>query len=169
MMTTSGRSAGHPAKVSLAVYVPANDHLRTTIRAGSGIVGTPEGSRITLDYEGAIYGQTSLARFADRVAQAAGRHVTHYPTVARLAARPGDVRRIGDWDCLEGEVRLTGDGAAYLAAWLGVPIVAPDELLAGGARYEKRRAIRAALSSGDPLAVANARAYAAREHIDDLA
>jgi hypothetical protein len=155
--------------MKLPIYVPVAARIKASIRPGSGIVGSPDGDRITIDYEGAIYDQAALVHFADRVAQAASRHVTNYPTVARMWVKPEDLAKVGTWDGLEGEVHLGRSGATALAAWLGVAHIAPDELLAGGARYEKRRAIKAALAGGDRIAIANARAYAAREHIDDLA
>lgn len=157
------------AKAKFAVYLPLTARLRATIAAGSGIVGSPDADRITLDYEGAIYHQESLARFADRVYYAAGRHLVRYPTVARLSVKPADVRRIGTFDGNEGEVHLVRGEATALAAWLGVGHISRTELLATGSRYEKRRSIRAALASGNAVTIAKARAYAAREHFDDLA
>ena len=53
---------------------------------GSGIVGSPSKEKPTLirvDFEGNIYGCENLSTYWDRLFHAAGRHVTHYPTVAR--------------------------------------------------------------------------------------
>jgi hypothetical protein len=150
------------ATESLIVYLPDPARAgRISIVPGSGIVGRDEGERVQIDYEGAIYGQASLARFADRVHQAAGRAVTGYPTVARMWMKREDLRRIGTWDARTGEVRLDDEAAATaLAAWLGVMALAPAELLAGGANYERRRALQVALGSDDPAVVARARAWA---------
>ena len=163
------RQLGRKSANGLAVYVPSDVRLVATIRTGSGLVGSPENGRVMVDYEGAIYDQPSMARFADRVAHAAGRHVESYPTTARIWVKPEVLTRVGTWNDLDGEVRLSPGAEPALAAWLGVPRVPAHELQATGARYEKRRAIKAALASGDPVQIANARMYARREHIDDLA
>lgn len=156
--------------LKLAVYILRTEALvRTTIAVGSGIVGpvSPDSAgRTLIDYEGNVYGSTNLIRFADRVANAASRHIERYPTVARAYVRASDLQRVGSWDAIEGNIELDSTNEAELAAWLGVSVIDPVELLATGARYEQRRDIRAALASGDPTQVAAARFYAHHHHID---
>ena len=152
----------------LIVYLPSRDMRRLgAIAPGSGIVGADEGERITVDYEGAIYGQANLAHFADRVYHAADRQSAHYPTMARLSVKRSDLLRIGTWDQREGEVCLDNrDAEVALAEWLGDSSLDPAELRANGFHYEMRRELRTALHSGDAQRVATARFWAKSNHFD---
>lgn len=81
------------------VYIPAlSDPLRGVIRLGSGIVGTTDGERTTIDYEGNLYGAQNIVTWADRVMIAAGRHSTRYPTVARSWVKPEALIRVGTYE-----------------------------------------------------------------------
>lgn len=134
----------------LTVYVPAPAApIRYTIAARSGIVGTPMGdSQVRIDYEGNIHGASSIVTFADRVAIAAGRHTTNYPTIARMWTDRAYLVPVGQWDERNGVVIVNNQEA--LAAWLDVETIPDNELVASGARYEHRRALLDALRSPDP-------------------
>ncbi len=58
--------------------------IAITVARGSAIIGPPPGDElaVTVDYEGAVYGQANMKTLADRARQAAGRQMAHYPTVA---------------------------------------------------------------------------------------
>ena len=89
------------------VYVPTpGSTLERAIKHGSGIVGTPEGERVMIDFEGAIYGQSGMARWADRVLYAADRHGTHAPTVARAWIEPEELMEVGVWFPADNRIRL---------------------------------------------------------------
>lgn len=111
----------------LTVYLPA-DPAESIIAAGSGIVGTPahefmpmlpEGDRLTIDYEGDLFGAANIVTYADRVLHAAGRHAAKYPTTARTTLSVEDLTAVGTFD---GE-RVTIKRAAYpaVAEWIDVP------------------------------------------------
>lgn len=151
----------------LAVYVlQPTSRLRVSIANGSGIVGspTPSGDRIKIDYEGNLYRAADLQVYANRVATAAGRHVTNYGTVARAFVATSELALVGFWDSVEGGVQVTD--IPLLAAWLGVQDVPPAELLATEARYEQRRSLQTALRSPDPTLRVFARREAGRLGID---
>lgn len=105
----------------LNVYVPAHDSpLRKTIAARSGIVGRlaatgPEAQRILIDYEGNLYGSQSLERYEMRLLHAAGRHVTLYPTVARMMVRPDEMIEVGTYD--DADHQLTVTNPTELEEW----------------------------------------------------
>jgi hypothetical protein len=106
-------------EVRIAVYVPRpGTPVAESIAARSGIVGTPlfNASDVLIDYEGDIY-RVSPRTFADRCFQAAGRHVSKYPTVARMVAQVADLVEVGefDGDC----VLVYVDRLGALAEWLG--------------------------------------------------
>jgi hypothetical protein len=110
------------------VYVPAPDsHLRQTIAAGSGIVGTPQDDgRVLIDYEGNLYGAAQLNDYTARVYHAHDRHVwpsgldpakpaTGYPTVARALVEGSELLEVGSYDP-DSRTILVSDAAA-LVAW----------------------------------------------------
>lgn len=119
--------------VQLPVFVPAPDApVRASILPGSGIVGTFEHGRLLCDYEGNRYGSPELSRYADRVFHAFGRHVEHYPTVARVWVAPEQMIEVGWFDRRTGRVELHDDPARQLlSGWLGVESVDPAELQHG--------------------------------------
>lgn len=84
----------------LAIYVPTHDsHLRKTIVAGSAIVGSPaEDDRIMIDYEGNIYNSSNMVSFDNKLLIAAGRHIDHYPTVARSWVKGSELIPVGTYD-----------------------------------------------------------------------
>lgn len=90
------------------LYVPnADSHLRRMIHPGSGIVGTPYDTTAggiyrpdgepssEIDYEGAVYGQANMATYEERVYHAWDRHVTRYPTVARMVVPTDQLIEVG--------------------------------------------------------------------------
>lgn len=84
------------------VFVPApGSRLERELAHGSGIVGSREvGGRVLIDYEGAIYGQGGMARWADRVLYAADRHGVPWqraPAIARQWVSPSEVIEVGTW------------------------------------------------------------------------
>lgn len=117
------------------VYVPkAGSRAEDAIDDRSAIVGTPASDWlehggpediVVLDFEGARYSQFNMRTFADRCLHAAGRHVQHYPTVARLLVDEGEVTAIGSFD---GRAVMVDDHEA-LAAWLGGEALDEDELV----------------------------------------
>lgn len=112
----------------LNVYVPRPGGV-TTIDPGSGIVGTPSSEwfagtagaggndtgRIVVDYEGRRFNQANIVTFADKCLVAAGRHLSHYPTIARAWMRDDELVQVGEFD---GNHVFVTDPVA-LAAWLG--------------------------------------------------
>ena len=154
----------------LSVYLPDSNLLWTdNLAPGTAIVGNPApdlDDRIMVDYEGAVYDQVNLRRYADRVACAAGRQSVRYPTRARLWVKPETLRRIGEWDPLEGRVILDSpEDAAALAAYLGLADLG-DEIESSDAHHEMRRSVRAAFASGDPAQHFAARLMARRYRLN---
>jgi hypothetical protein len=134
------------------VYVPAVV-AATTIDPGSGIVGTGQGDRLLIDFEGNRFGSSTMVTFADRVHHAAGRHKDRYPTIARHLVKPESMRKVGTFDDERGEVALDSSAAAAaLAQWcsLGPTELAAQLLTAGSARHSVRREIVSALATGSP-------------------
>ena len=112
--------------VSPTVYVPRpGTYAATMIAPGSGIVGTKKNGQIEIDYEGRLYGQVNMVRFADRVKHAHGRHATRYPTTARMTVKEETLIPIGVWHPHLGVVELPNDEPALteagrlLGEWLG--------------------------------------------------
>lgn len=116
----------------LDVYVPRpGSDLEEAVWAGSGIVGSPEGStdRLRVDFEG---DQDLYPCFADRVRRAAERHQWSrrhregYPTRACAHVGPTEVIRVGRYDSEEGRVVVVDEAA--LERWLGVDELPDREL-----------------------------------------
>lgn len=154
------------------VYVPApGSRLTHRVAPASAVVATDPGgagdrdeARTEVDFEGNVYGSASLSRYADRVLHAADRHHARYPTVARAVVSAGELRRVGVYDGIVGEVRLDGDeAAAALAQWLGVaPDALGDQLLTSAVRHQVARQVRELMAHGDPASHEKAR-HLARE------
>lgn len=110
---------------ALTVYVPhAETGAYLRIRAGSAIVGRPDGSGFVLcDLEGNLYGAKNLSNYAERLLQAASRQLVRYPTVARRAIPVGDLIEVGRYDyetrCFTPISDRTAQAA--LGAWLNPP------------------------------------------------
>lgn len=68
------------------VYIPRDPVAAlASIAPGSGIVGAPLGeSGIVIFFEGNCYDASNLRDYEDRLACAAGRLFTRYPTVAKM-------------------------------------------------------------------------------------
>src|ERR1035437_2667801 len=84
----------------MEVYVPAEDSpLKAVIKQGSGIVGLDEeDEHVTIYYEGNVYGAMNLKTFKERIACAAGRLATKYPTVAKMRAKREELVLVGQFD-----------------------------------------------------------------------
>lgn len=127
----------------ISIYVP--DHADVlaglTIDPGSGIVGSPFNAWnehaelltndpdevLVIDFEGNRHGASNMVTFADRVRHAHGRHVEHYPTIARLMVKAEAMTAVGQFHPDEGRVQVENDDQlALLARWLGVAKSDPD-------------------------------------------
>jgi len=133
------------------------------IHPGSAIVGSVEGERVRIDYEGDLYGRPALAGYATRLLHAAGRHIERYPTVARAWVPPGALRCIGRYR-VEDEFFDLVDEAA-LCAWLGTDALAPEDRVAPTRRRAEREAILTGLQGENRVSVA---VWAARRGHADL-
>lgn len=117
---------------ALAMYLPVSTAVpvATIVARGSAIVGpaaSEDAAHLTVDYEGAVYGQVNLKTYADRARQAAGRHLSRSPTSARLVVARSDLRQIGWFDPTKG-IMLFNEMREEVASWLGVEIIDPAEL-----------------------------------------
>lgn len=77
------------------------------ILAGSAIIcrvgadGRPahcDGGLIETWFEGNLHGVVNLNRYFEKIRCAAGRMVSNYPTAARIAVTPGEVRVLAEYD-----------------------------------------------------------------------
>lgn len=110
------------------VYLPIDQAVHDHIDRGSGIVGTPDGARVVIDYEGNRYGASNIVTFADRVMIAAGRHESGYPTIARMSVEPESLIRVGTYDGAR-HVALESDYLDHVAAWIGCGVAdLPNQL-----------------------------------------
>lgn len=107
----------------LEVYVPrsnASGSVRN-ISPGSAIVGRPTGERVTVYYEGGIYGQYGTLppddKFETFLAIASGRLVEKYPTIAMMSVTSDKLVRVGTYDT-EGKT-LVVNNPALLDEWKG--------------------------------------------------
>ncbi len=82
------------------VFIPAEGSLSLTgIAPGSAIVGTPnDGGRITVYYEGNLYGAENLKTYEEKLLHAADRLRTRYPTVAMRSVTPDQLVLVGTYD-----------------------------------------------------------------------
>jgi hypothetical protein len=93
--------------IELKIYVPRpppaqppGDECRLVhILRGSGIVGSPHGPGIRIDYEGNRHGASNIETWEDKVLHAAGRHVKHYPTSARAYVTEENLIEVGVFRC----------------------------------------------------------------------
>lgn len=102
---------------TLTIYVPmAGTDLG--IKDGSALVGTDMGDdRITIDYEGNLYGALNAVLFKDKLLIAAGRHVERYPTIARMYVHTAHVLAVGSYNTETQRIHI--DNAEALEAWIG--------------------------------------------------
>ena len=97
--------------IELTIYVPRpGAPIATTIDSGSGIVGSAAAApfkeedtvpRICIDYEGNRNHAANIVTWEDKVFHAAGRHIAHYPTVARACPRAEDLIEVGMFRCAD--------------------------------------------------------------------
>jgi hypothetical protein len=112
------------------VFVP-RDGTDIGIRQGSGVVGAPLPNEelVRIYFEGAIYGQSGMARLADRVFYAHGRLIAHYPTVAQRTVPTASLIEVGTFDPSSGTITAIDDQAeGVLARWLEGEALDPAEL-----------------------------------------
>lgn len=115
----------------LAVFVPASPTgwLARTVARGSAIIGSATSDDwVMVDYEGALYGQSTLRTYADRARRAAERHLAHYPTIARALVTRSALRQVGWFDPQRGIILFEHERDA-VASWLHVQELDPKELL----------------------------------------
>lgn len=106
--------------MKLVVYVPREGtQADRTIAPGSAIVGTadPHLGLVTIDYEGNLYGMQNLEKFTERLKHAAGRHVTKYPTTARMTVPCEDLVPVGYFDTETGEVEWLDGVCQITGTW----------------------------------------------------
>jgi hypothetical protein len=178
----------------VTVYLPHPLQRSLHIDAGSAIVATPrpdweagqygcepppDGSLMVVDYEGDRLGGAHPT-LADRAHAAHGRHTEHYPTSARCWLPIEQLRPIGTYDPVEGDIALINDPDVrlHLAAWLGRAVdsgtgVPPESLEAqlhttGNVRHQQRREIRAARKDPARFPPQVVRWYARRFGHEDL-
>jgi hypothetical protein len=135
--------------MKLTLYVPASmeSWMGRLILLASAIVGSPAGplpalaecagGRIRIDYEGNKYGSAGLKTYAERVYKAANRHITQYPTIARMWVPPAALVEVGVVDVFihldpaafhraPGPPRFEISDPARLKLWLGVAELEPE-------------------------------------------
>jgi len=103
--------------MQLNVYVPKLAAL-PAIQPGAGIVGTPSDhpDRVQIDYEDNRFGAVNIRTYADRLAHAADRHLSGYPTSTRLLVDADDLLHVGTFDTHIAVVHPSNSEA--LEAWL---------------------------------------------------
>ncbi len=86
------------------------------IAAGSAIVGSApasgSGAGIVIDYEGNTIGAVNLRTFEERARNAAGRHFTAYPTVARMHLKADDMAEFVAVGRINGRMELAYNDAS---------------------------------------------------------
>lgn len=86
-------------KAPTVVFVPQPGAVeRLGILPGTAIVGTRQGALLRIDFEGNRYGAVNLRRFEERVRCAHDRHVSGYPTTARMLVAHDDMAIVGFFD-----------------------------------------------------------------------
>lgn len=102
----------------LNVYVPKLAAL-LAIQPGAGIVGTPHADqpgKLQIDYEDNRAAAVNIRTYADRLAHAADRHLSGYPTSNRLLVDADDLLQVGTFDTHTGVIHPSNSEA--LEAWL---------------------------------------------------
>lgn len=106
--------------MKLTIYVPTED---TGIARGSAIVGDPfpVDDYVLVDFEGNIYGWSSMDSFETKLVHAVGRFCQHYPTVARKLVKKDKLREIGTVMLSEGGAieAVTLSDPDRLGEWIG--------------------------------------------------
>jgi hypothetical protein len=106
------------------IYVPFDGAALFKIKRGSAVVDDfitfdELGPTFTVDFEGGIYENLS---FVHKLNRAAYRHVTKYPTVARMVTNYKEVVKVGfatygnDWKLLE--IHIFPECQKYLIDWI---------------------------------------------------
>ena len=140
----------------MRIYVPRpGSAVLATVLPGSGIVsdGMLDASgRVVIDFEGNRYGSSSMTTFADRVDHATGRHLTRYPTVARLSVLPSDLTAVADYNADLGIISVDGSDEAFLLAqWCQVDTIDDVGLITtSNGRHNRERDWEPYLHSPDP-------------------
>jgi hypothetical protein len=126
----------------LSVHVPSQPSHLDHVAGASGIVsnGEPVNGRLHAYFEGNLFGAVNLRRWVDRVACAADRLLTEYPTTAKMLVAATDLTVVGHYDPVTGAVVLDGAEASALAgSWCGewVAVAQPEQLLTERATREQ--------------------------------
>ena len=96
-------------------YSPNGSRCLRGIARGSGIVGRViEDAQALIYFEGAVYGQSNIKTYADKVMIAYGRLRDRYPTAAMMVTPLQNVIRIGEVDAMRGTIELDGQQARNL-------------------------------------------------------
>jgi hypothetical protein len=104
---------------ALLLLVPRQGtKAEAVIDAHSGIVGSPRGELVTVDFEGNRYHAANLTTYADRVRAAADRHLARYPTVARGVFAAEAFTIVGSFDPATSTLAIADEHA--LRVWLGL-------------------------------------------------
>lgn len=127
--------------MEVTIYVPhADSPVELGIIDGSAIVGSPlnpwlrsradlamkrngihvaapqhDDDRLVIDFEGDRFGH--MPHFTDKLLHAAGRHVEHYPTVARLHVEASTVLAVGTYNTETRAIQIWNSEA--LESWIG--------------------------------------------------
>lgn len=101
------------------IFVPTADSATWRhVAPRSAIVAAADGATPIFHYEGNVYNSVNLQRFVDRLASAAGRLASNYPTTAMAAFNPSELVAVGtfnaEFNCI---TELTDAGA--LERWSG--------------------------------------------------
>lgn len=102
----------------LNVYVPKLAAL-ATIQPGAGIIGSPRvdhPGKLLIDYEDNHASTVNIRSYADRLARAADRHLSGYPTSNRLLVDADELLLAGTFDTHTSVVHPSNSEA--LEAWL---------------------------------------------------
>lgn len=118
------------------LYIPnkntsSKDNPADRIAPGSAIVG--EGDvvlgRMTLDYEGNLFGAVNMRRYVERCVVAWERHADNAPTLARAYLPEWSVIMVAVFDTDSRSVLVKPIDYEKLAAWLGVEDIDTKELV----------------------------------------
>lgn len=137
--------------MELQMYVPVTS---TGIDPGSAVVGSLVDGRVLVDFEsdrfGAHRSETPDVRFVYNLARAADRHVSRYPTVARLSLDPSAVVQVGWFDTDTGLVAV--DDHELLERWVssvGADVSGIVAAAQGSFAARQQRDLLARASRGD--------------------
>ena len=126
----------------LSVHLPSQPSHLVHVASASGIVsnGVPVNGRLQAYFEGNLFNAVNIHRWVDRVACAADRLLTEYPTTAKMLVAATDLTVVGHYDPVTGAVVLDGaESSALAGSWCGewVAVAQPEQLLTERAIRER--------------------------------